>query len=116
MRSIAEALASMLPAFSPLGEEEVHLTESAGRYVSRDVTARFDAPPFDNSAMDGFAVRASDVASAAPDTPVRLPVRGESRCSQARTSSACTSSSGPKWRSYRRATSFDSSATTSNPA
>jgi molybdopterin molybdotransferase len=79
MRSIAEALTSMLPAFSPLGEEEVHLTESSGRYVSRNVMARFDAPPFDNSAMDGYAVHAADVASAGPDTPVRLPVRCESR-------------------------------------
>ena len=79
MRSIAEALASMLPAFSPLGEEEVHLTESAGRYLSREVRARFDSPPFDNSAMDGYAVRAANVASATKDTPVRLPVRGESR-------------------------------------
>lgn len=79
MRSIAEALASMLPAFSPLGEEEVHLTESSGRYLSRDLVARLDSPPFDNSAMDGYAVRASDVASAEPDAPVRLPVQGESR-------------------------------------
>ena len=69
----------MLPVFSPLGEEEVRLTESSGRYVSREVTARFDAPAFDNSAMDGYAVRATDVTTAAPDTPVRLPVRGESR-------------------------------------
>ncbi len=69
----------MLPAFSPLGEEEVHLTESSGRYVSRDVMARFDAPPFDNSAMDGYAVRATDVASASQSIAVRLPVRGESR-------------------------------------
>ncbi len=79
MRSIAEALASMLPAFSPLGEEDVHLTESSGRYVSRDVMARFDAPPLDNSAMDGYAVRAIDVASASQGAVVRLPVRGESR-------------------------------------
>ena len=79
MRSIAEALASMLPAFSPLGEEEVHLTESSGRYVSRDVSAPFDSPPFDNSAMDGYAVRAADVSSVSPDAPVRLPVGGESR-------------------------------------
>jgi molybdopterin molybdotransferase len=79
MRSIAEALASMLPAFSPLGEEEVHLTESSGRFVSRDVVARFDAPPFDNSAMDGYAVRAADVSSAAPEAPARLALRGESR-------------------------------------
>ncbi len=69
----------MLPLFSPLGEEEVHLTESSGRYVSSDVTARFDAPAFDNSAMDGYAVRANDIASANADTPVRLPVQGESR-------------------------------------
>jgi molybdopterin molybdotransferase len=79
MRSIAEALASMLPAFAPLGEEEVQLTESAGRYLSREVRARFDSPPFDNSAMDGYAVRAVDVASATKDRPIRLPVRGESR-------------------------------------
>jgi molybdopterin molybdotransferase len=79
MRSIAEALTSMLPAFSPLGEEEVHLTESSGRYVSRDMVARFDSPAFDNSAMDGYAVRAADVATATENTPVRLPLRGESR-------------------------------------
>ena len=79
MRSIAEALASMLPTFAPLGEEEVQLTESAGRYLSRDVRARFDSPPFDNSAMDGYAVRAVDVASATKDAPICLPVRGESR-------------------------------------
>jgi len=79
MHSIAQALASMLPAFSPLGEEEVHLTASSGRYVSRDVLARFDSPPFDNSAMDGYAVRASDVDRAGRDTAVRLPIRSESR-------------------------------------
>lgn len=69
----------MLPAFHPLGEEEVHLTEAAGRHVARAVVARADAPPFDNSAMDGYAVRAADVASAGQGTPVRLPLRGESR-------------------------------------
>jgi molybdopterin molybdotransferase len=79
MRSIAEALASMLPAFSPLGEEEVRLTESSGRYLSRDVVARSDAPPFHNSAMDGYAVRAADVAAAVQSAPVRLPVSGEAR-------------------------------------
>ncbi|MGB3051671.1 MAG: gephyrin-like molybdotransferase Glp [Polyangiales bacterium] len=79
MRSIAEALASMLPAFAPLGEEEVHLTEASGRYLSREVKARFDSPPFDNSAMDGYAVRASDVESAGRGNAVELPVRGESR-------------------------------------
>ncbi len=69
----------MLPAFAPLGEEEVHLLEASGRYVSRELRARFDSPPFDNSAMDGYAVRASDVAAAGPGHAVELPVRGESR-------------------------------------
>lgn len=69
----------MLPAFSPLGEEEVSLTESAGRYLSRDVQAALDSPAFDNSAMDGYAVRAVDVANATEGGPARLRVRGESR-------------------------------------
>lgn len=79
MRSIAEALDFMMPAFSPLGEQRVPLTEAAGRCVSRDVLAIADAPAFDNSAMDGYAVRAEDVAAASPDTPRTLEVRGESR-------------------------------------
>lgn len=79
MQSIAEALSSMMPAFSTLGEEEVPLLEAVGRYLSRDVTARFDSPSFDNSAMDGYAVRAEDVATADKGAPVRLEVRGESR-------------------------------------
>lgn len=79
MRSIAEALAAMLPAFSPLGEEEVHLTRAAGRYLCRDVLARIDSPPFDNSAMDGYAIRVADVPSASEALPARLLVRGESR-------------------------------------
>lgn len=79
MQSVAEALASMMPAFSPLGEEEVPLTEAAGRYLCRDVQARFDSPSFDNSAMDGYAVRAVESAGASKETPVRLAVRGESR-------------------------------------
>ncbi|MFZ1864569.1 MAG: gephyrin-like molybdotransferase Glp [Polyangiales bacterium] len=79
MRSIEEALASMWPAFRILGEETAHLTQSAGRYVSRDIAAALDSPSFDNSAMDGYAVRAADVAGASVPSPVELPVRSESR-------------------------------------
>ena len=79
MRSIGEALASMMPAFSTLGHEEVHLTRSIGRFVSHEVVARFDLPPFANSAMDGYAVRAVDVAGACRASPVRLPVSAEAR-------------------------------------
>lgn len=69
----------MWPAFATLGEEEVHLTRGAGRYLSRDVLASLDLPSFDNSAMDGYAVRAEDMAGAASSAPVELPVHGESR-------------------------------------
>ena len=79
MQSIAEALASMMPAFSPLGEEEVHLLEAVGRFLARNVEARVDLPSFDNSAMDGYAVVASEVTGASRRSPVRLEVRGESR-------------------------------------
>lgn len=79
MRSIAEALQSMLPAFPTLGEEEVPLTQAAGRYLASDVAAGIDSPAFDNSAMDGYAVRAADVSTASGETPVRLPVGDESR-------------------------------------
>ena len=79
MQSVADALASMMGAFEPRGEEEVALPEAAGRYLSRDVTARLDSPPFDNSAMDGYAVFAEDVVAASTSDPARLRVHGESR-------------------------------------
>jgi molybdopterin molybdotransferase len=47
--------------------------------LARDVASRDDVPPFDNSAMDGFAVRAADTTGAAEDTPVTLAIAGESR-------------------------------------
>ena len=79
MRSVADALASMMQAFEPLGEEEISLPDSGGRYLSRDVVATLDSPPFDNSAMDGYAVHAEDVVAASGSAPARLRVRGESR-------------------------------------
>lgn len=79
MQSVADALASMMGAFEPLGEEDVSLPDAAGRYLSRDIAARFDSPPFDNSAMDGYAVHADDVLGASGSDPVRLRVHGESR-------------------------------------
>ncbi len=50
------------------------LSECAGLVLAEDVTAHVSLPPFDNSAMDGYAVRAADVAQAGQDTPVELPV------------------------------------------
>ncbi|WIX81467.1 molybdopterin molybdotransferase MoeA [Amycolatopsis carbonis] len=50
------------------------LAEAAGFVLAEDVHAGVSLPPFDNSAMDGYAVRAADVAGAGPDSPVTLPV------------------------------------------
>ncbi len=74
-----EALAAMMPAFTPVGTERVALTEAAGRYLAVDVLGRSDLPAFSNSAMDGYAVRAEDVAAAGADAPITLSVVAESR-------------------------------------
>jgi molybdopterin molybdotransferase len=48
----------------PLAPESVALTEALGRVLARDVVAPFDVPPADNSAVDGYAIRVADLASA----------------------------------------------------
>lgn len=53
---------------------ELPLADCTGLVLARDVTADVSLPPFDNSAMDGYAVRAVDVADAREDAPVELPV------------------------------------------
>ena len=58
---------------------ELPLREALGHVTAAAVLARVDSPPFDNSAMDGFAVRWSDVCEATTDAPVTLAVMGESR-------------------------------------
>jgi molybdenum cofactor synthesis domain-containing protein len=58
---------------------ELPLAEAHGCVVSEDVLAPMDLPPFTSSAMDGYAVRAADVAGAAPDRPVVLRPAGEVR-------------------------------------
>ncbi len=50
------------------------LRDAHGRVLSEDVSATVSLPVFDNSAMDGYAVRAAEVAGANPDAPVELPV------------------------------------------
>ncbi len=72
MISVEEALARILGAFAPLPSETVGLSEALGRVLAEDVTARLNQPPADVSAMDGYAVRASDAAA----VPVRLRVVG----------------------------------------
>lgn len=61
MRPMEDARADVLGAIRPLGTETVDLGEAAGRILAMRVTAGHDVPPFSNSAMDGFAVRAADL-------------------------------------------------------
>lgn len=54
--------------------ERVRLAEAAGRVVAADVFSSIDVPPFARSAMDGYALRAGDVAGASPEAPITLQV------------------------------------------
>ncbi len=74
MISIEEALAIILENVAPAAPRRMALEQCRGRVLGEDVSAREDVPPFTNSAMDGFAVRAEDTAGASPRTPRRLEV------------------------------------------
>ncbi|MFQ6045125.1 MAG: gephyrin-like molybdotransferase Glp [Gemmatimonadales bacterium] len=56
-----EAVEAVLDRVAPLPEESVQLHEASERVLSRDVVSPLDLPPWDNSAMDGYAARADDV-------------------------------------------------------
>jgi molybdopterin molybdotransferase len=69
MISIDEALELVLSELAPLGPERVALPEAAGRVAAEPARSAVDLPPFDRSAMDGYAVRAADTA---PGVALRL--------------------------------------------
>ena len=79
MLSVAQARQRILDRVGRLAAEDVPLREAAGRVLAEEVRATTDVPGFTNSAMDGYAVLAQDVAAAGPANPVRLPLRGEVR-------------------------------------
>ena len=76
MLSIEEAQQRILERAVPLRGERVPVVEAAGRVLAEDIVAPRPLPPFDNSAMDGYAVRAADLG---PRPGARLQVVGESR-------------------------------------
>jgi molybdopterin molybdotransferase len=76
MLSLEEAQSRVLAAITPLGSEVIPLNSSLGRIVAQDVRSPIALPAFDNSAMDGFAVRAEDVRQACEERPVRLRLTG----------------------------------------
>jgi molybdopterin molybdotransferase len=77
MVSADQHLADVMASVRPLAPTELALAEAEGCVLASDLTARYPLPAFDNSAMDGYAVRAVDVATASQRAPVTLPVTGE---------------------------------------
>jgi molybdopterin molybdotransferase len=77
MITVEEALTTILARFKPLPAERVPLREAWGRVLAADVVAREAIPPFDNSAMDGYAVRLADCVGATEAHPKALRVLGE---------------------------------------
>jgi molybdopterin molybdotransferase len=74
MITVEEALDKILDRIQPLGSEKVSILEAVGRVSTEDILANRDIPPFDNSGMDGYAVRAQEIQSASTNHPVRLEV------------------------------------------
>jgi molybdopterin molybdotransferase len=77
MLSVEEARERVLKTFHPLEPERVPVLKTLGRVLAEDVYAGEDIPPYANSSMDGYAVRAADTAGAGQGMPVRLRVLGE---------------------------------------
>ena len=82
--SVEEARAAVLASISgPTEDELLYLAEARGRILAEDVMSLTALPPWDNSAMDGYAVRSADVATATDAAPVRLDVIAEVRAGSA---------------------------------
>ena len=77
MISLADVQREILGAVAPLAATTVPLGDAVGLVTAGDVVAAEAVPPFANTAMDGYAVRATDTAGAGPEAPVRLAVAGE---------------------------------------
>ena len=77
MISVDEALERILSYFDRLEPEERPVPDALGQVLAEDVESTLDIPPLDNTAMDGYAVRAADTEGASEANPVRLRVSGE---------------------------------------
>jgi molybdopterin molybdotransferase len=75
LRSVEEAREAILGAIDgPLGLEAVFVEKSLGRVLAEPIVAAVTLPPWDNSAMDGYAIRAVDVAPVGEESPAKLSV------------------------------------------
>jgi molybdopterin molybdotransferase len=74
VRTVEEHRAAVAALLEPTPVEDRQLAAALGLVLAEDLRSAIPLPPFDNSAMDGYAVRAADVADASPERPLRLPV------------------------------------------
>jgi len=77
MLQLEEAIDRILATLPPPTTETIALSDARGRVVAQAVRSLVDLPPFDNSAMDGYAVHAADVQGAKTDKPARLRLSGK---------------------------------------
>jgi len=77
MLSVSEARRRLLDALQPCDAETIRLSQASQRVLAESISANMDSPRFDNSSMDGFALRAADVEMASVARPVRLAVIGD---------------------------------------
>ncbi|HYN68289.1 MAG TPA: gephyrin-like molybdotransferase Glp [Ornithinibacter sp.] len=77
MRTLADHRDAVLSLVAPLPATSVPVGSALGLVLAQDVVAAVDLPGFDNSAMDGYAVRAGELAGATGSAPVVLPVAGD---------------------------------------
>ena len=77
MRPLDEVLTEVLSALEPLAPVPLPIADAVGTVLAEAVLAPEDVPPFANTAMDGYAVRAADTSGADADAPRRLEVVGD---------------------------------------
>jgi molybdopterin molybdotransferase len=77
MITVEQALETILGQVRVLGTERVDILGARGRVLAQDIVSGLDVPPLDNSAMDGYAVRHADVATASAEKPALLKIMGD---------------------------------------
>ncbi|MCX5899305.1 MAG: molybdopterin molybdotransferase MoeA [Proteobacteria bacterium] len=77
MITVEQALETILGQVRVLGTERVDILRARGRVLAQDIVSGLDVPPLDNSAMDGYAARHADVATASAEKPALLKIMGD---------------------------------------
>ncbi|MGH8894998.1 MAG: gephyrin-like molybdotransferase Glp, partial [Actinomycetes bacterium] len=77
LKSVDQHLTDILATVEAIAPLDLQLLDAHGCILSEPVVAEIDLPMFDNSSVDGYAVRLADVAGAGQSRPVQLPVVGD---------------------------------------